>query len=116
MEQLHHTYVSSELVAQNNMQQTSLIVLFIININVIGMLLGETCDPERDQPHGITDRFDNMYGPQQHWQSIAGGRLGNGCGVLADGNSLYFDGEGAREARTVPLNTTAIMYEYFFIF
>ena len=31
-----------------------------------------------------------------------------GCGPLGDGNSLYFDGAGTREARTITLNTTHV--------
>lgn len=28
------------------------------------------------------------------------------CGIVDAGNALFFDGEGTREAVTVPLNTT----------
>ena len=57
---------------------------------------------------GMLDRFDNMNRPSSLWSAIFGGFLGRGCGKIADGNSLYFNGKGTREARTVPLDTTTI--------
>lgn len=52
------------------------------------------------------DRFERKLSPL--WYKITGGQVGTGCGVLSDGKSLYFNGPGKREARTVPLDTTNI--------
>lgn len=52
------------------------------------------------------DRFERKLSPL--WYKITGGQVGTGCGVLSDGRSLYFNGLGKREARTVPLDTTNI--------
>ena len=63
----------------------------------------------------MIDRFDNMNRPGQLWASIHGGQLGMGCGIIGGGNSLYFNGDGAREARTVALNTTNIRWVRSFV-
>lgn len=52
------------------------------------------------------DRFERKLSPL--WYKITGGQVGNGCGILSDGKSLYFNGPGKREARTVALDTTSI--------
>ncbi len=57
----------------------------------------------------MVDRFENVNRPRSIWQIIMGGRLGIGCGVIGNGNSLYFDGDGRREARTVPINVSDVM-------
>lgn len=66
------------------------------------------CQPLSDDPNplGMLDRFDNRNMPTDYWHRILGGSLGPGCGIVDFGNSLYFDGEGTREAVTVPLDTT----------
>ena len=53
----------------------------------------------------MVDWFDNHHEPRDIWKRIMGGNLGLGCGVVDYGNSLYFSGDGTREAVTVPLNT-----------
>ena len=65
---------------------------------------GPTCNPLSDQPHGMVERFENTNKPGQFWARVQGGSLGNGCGVISDGNSLYFDGDGVRDATTVQLD------------
>lgn len=52
------------------------------------------------------DRFERKLSPL--WYKITGGQVGTGCGTLSDGKSLYFNGPGKREARTVPLDTANI--------
>ncbi|KAL5013759.1 hypothetical protein ScPMuIL_008029 [Solemya velum] len=66
---------------------------------------GPTCNSTDKKPYGMIDRFDNNHEPNEYWQQILGGHLGIGCGVVDTGNSLYFSGDGTREAVTVPLNT-----------
>eukprot|EP00058_Branchiostoma_floridae_P011776 XP_002597264.1 hypothetical protein BRAFLDRAFT_66399 [Branchiostoma floridae] len=66
---------------------------------------GPTCTPNTPHPAGFRDRFDEDY-LSAWWEFVHGGHLGTGCGAIADGNSLYFDGQGTREARTVSLDTT----------
>jgi hypothetical protein len=56
----------------------------------------------------MIDRFDNVNRPGGFWRRILGGALGMGCGVVDNGNSLHFSGDGSRMAQTVPLNTTTI--------
>lgn len=41
-----------------------------------------------------------------YWDRILGGHLGRACGTVDYDNSLYFGGDGTREAVTVPLNST----------
>ncbi|XP_078679043.1 reelin-like [Branchiostoma floridae x Branchiostoma belcheri] len=75
---------------------------------------GPTCTPNIPHPAGFRDRFDDVY-ISAWWEFVHGGHLGTGCGAIADGNSLYFDGQGTREARTVSLDTTSIKVLQFFI-
>jgi len=53
---------------------------------------------------GTVDRFEDISEPGRMWDRVFGGSLGAGCGQIGTGNSLYFDGPGTREARTVPLD------------
>ena len=75
----------------------------------IFLLLGDSCW-QSDQPvlSGFIDRFEDINRPSVMWDRIFGGGLGSGCGDIGGGNSLYFDGLGVREARTVLLDTRNI--------
>ena len=73
-----------------------------------GFFVGSTCRPLKDKAPGMIDRFDNMNRPTDMWEHILGGYLGTGCGIIGGGNSLYFDGDGTREARTVALDLRKI--------
>ncbi|MEE6522560.1 hypothetical protein FKM82_021160, partial [Ascaphus truei] len=59
------------------------------------------------------DRFEGKLSPL--WYKITGGQVGTGCGTVNDGKSLYFNGAGKREARTVALDTTNIRLVQFYI-
>lgn len=65
-----------------------------------------TCVSNVPNHSEMFDRFERKLSPL--WYKITGGQVGTGCGVLSDGKSLYFNGPGKREARTVPLDTTNI--------
>lgn len=65
-----------------------------------------TCVSNVPNHSEMFDRFERKLSPL--WYKITGGQVGNGCGILSDGKSLYFNGPGKREARTVPLDTTSI--------
>ncbi|PKU41761.1 reelin isoform x1 [Limosa lapponica baueri] len=65
-----------------------------------------TCVSNVPNHSEMFDRFERKLSPL--WYKITGGQVGTGCGVLSDGRSLYFNGPGKREARTVPLDTTNI--------
>ncbi|GFO21735.1 reelin [Plakobranchus ocellatus] len=68
---------------------------------------GPDCAPSGVTPQGMLDRFDNQNMPlMEFWQHIRSGHLGRGCGVVDLGDSLYFGGDGTREAQTWQLNTT----------
>ncbi|XP_059179610.1 reelin-like [Physella acuta] len=68
---------------------------------------GENCAAVNNPPPGMLDRFDNRNMPSMDfWDRIIGGHLGKHCGVIDYDNALYFGGDGTREAKTVPLNTT----------
>ncbi|KAK3762808.1 hypothetical protein RRG08_040503 [Elysia crispata] len=68
---------------------------------------GPECQPSGESPQGMLDRFDNQNMPlMQFWQIVRGGALGRGCGVVDFGDSLYFGGDGTREAQTLQLNVT----------
>ena len=42
------------------------------------------------------------------WAEVVGGLVGDGCGVVDSGGSLYLGGMGTRLARTVELDTSNI--------
>lgn len=65
-----------------------------------------TCVSNVPNHSEMFDRFERKLSPL--WYKITGGQVGTGCGILSDGKSLYFNGPGKREARTVPLDTTNI--------
>ncbi|XP_052779173.1 reelin-like isoform X2 [Mya arenaria] len=64
------------------------------------------CQSDDPTPYGMVDRFEQLHRPADFWRRILGGHLGIGCGTVDAGNALFLDGEGSREAVTVPLNTT----------
>ena len=55
---------------------------------------------------GMADKFEGSLSAL--WDNPQGGAIGQSCGVVKMDSSLYFGSAGPREARTVPLNTTAI--------
>lgn len=65
-----------------------------------------TCVSNIPNHSEMFDRFEGKLSPL--WYKITGGQVGTGCGTLNDGRSLYFNGLGKREARTVPLDTRNI--------
>lgn len=65
-----------------------------------------TCVSNVPNHSEMFDRFERKLSPL--WYKITGGQVGNGCGILSDGKSLYFSGPGKREARTFPVDTTNI--------
>lgn len=65
-----------------------------------------TCVSNVPNHSEMFDRFEGKLSPL--WYKITGGQVGTGCGTLNDGRSLYFNGPGKREARTVPLDTRNI--------
>ncbi|XP_034983283.2 reelin isoform X2 [Zootoca vivipara] len=72
-----------------------------------------TCVSNVPNHSEMFDRFERKLSPL--WYKITGGQVGNGCGILSDGKSLYFNGPGKREARTVPLDTTSIRLVQFYV-
>uniref|UniRef100_A0A670YZJ6 Reelin n=1 Tax=Pseudonaja textilis TaxID=8673 RepID=A0A670YZJ6_PSETE len=72
-----------------------------------------TCVSNVPNPSEMFDRFERKLSPL--WYKITGAQVGNGCGILSDGKSLYFGGSGKREARTVPLDTTGIRLVQFYV-
>ncbi|KAL4226959.1 hypothetical protein ACF0H5_014936 [Mactra antiquata] len=64
------------------------------------------CQSDDPAPYGMLDRFEQLHRPSDFWRRVWGGHLGVGCGTVDAGNALFFDGDGTREAVTVPLNTT----------
>uniref|UniRef100_A0A8C6XT10 Reelin n=1 Tax=Naja naja TaxID=35670 RepID=A0A8C6XT10_NAJNA len=72
-----------------------------------------TCVSNVPNPSEMFDRFERKLSPL--WYKITGAEVGNGCGILNDGKSLYFGGSGKREARTVPLDTTGIRLVQFYV-
>ncbi|XP_033017519.1 reelin isoform X1 [Lacerta agilis] len=72
-----------------------------------------TCVSNVPNHSEMFDRFERKLSPL--WYKITGGQVGNGCGILSDGKSLYFNGPGKREARTVPLDTTTIRLVQFYV-
>ena len=58
----------------------------------------------------MLDRFEQLHRPSDFWIRTLGGHLGLSCGKVDSGNALIFDGDGTREAVTVPLNTANVRY------
>ena len=58
----------------------------------------------------MLDRFEQLHRPSDFWRRTLGGHLGLSCGKVDSGNALIFDGDGTREAVTVPLNTANVRY------
>ncbi|WAR26095.1 RELN-like protein [Mya arenaria] len=71
------------------------------------------CQSDDPTPYGMVDRFEQLHRPADFWRRILGGHLGIGCGTVDAGNALFLDGEGSREAVTVPLNTTYLSYFHY---
>uniref|UniRef100_A0A3P9PRW9 Reelin n=1 Tax=Poecilia reticulata TaxID=8081 RepID=A0A3P9PRW9_POERE len=61
----------------------------------------------------LTEGFEGKLSPL--WQSISGGQIGGGCGIISEGKALYFSSAGRREARTAPLDTTNTRLAQFYI-
>ena len=65
-----------------------------------------SCMPVKQQ---LTKMFDSFEGGvfTTHWDWVSGGGIGFGCGALlpyAHGKTLYFNGCGLRQARTVEMD------------
>lgn len=64
----------------------------------------DSCVPAVASPTELTEGFEGKLSPL--WQSLSGGLVGGGCGIIGEGKGLYFNSPGRREARTMPLDTT----------
>lgn len=71
----------------------------------------DSCVPSVASPTELTEGFEGKLSPL--WQSLSGGQIGGGCGIIGEGKALYFSSPGRREARTVPLDTTNTRCEEF---
>ena len=74
------------------------------------LLSDMNCQSDNPTPYGMLDRFEQLHRPSDFWRRTLGGHLGLSCGPVDSGNAMIFDGEGTREAVTVPLNTTYLRY------
>lgn len=70
----------------------------------ISIVEQDSCVPSVASPTELTEGFEGKLSPL--WQSLSGGQIGGGCGIIGEGKALYFSSPGRREARTVPLDTT----------
>ncbi|XP_077424138.1 reelin isoform X2 [Vanacampus margaritifer] len=73
----------------------------------------DSCVPSVAGPTELTEGFEGKLSPL--WQSLSGGQIGGGCGIISEGKALYFSSPGRREARTVPLDTTNTRLAQFYI-
>uniref|UniRef100_A0A3Q2DRU9 Reelin n=1 Tax=Cyprinodon variegatus TaxID=28743 RepID=A0A3Q2DRU9_CYPVA len=73
----------------------------------------DSCVPSVVSPTELTEGFEGKLSPL--WQSISGGQIGGGCGIISEGKALYFSSAGRREARTDPLDTTNTRLAQFYI-
>lgn len=77
------------------------------NLFFFTVFVGKKCLP---QPGSlIRTMYDSFEGGifSFYWESVSGGGIGFGCGALrpfAHGKTLYFNGCGHREARTVEMD------------
>uniref|UniRef100_A0A3Q2U7U2 Reelin n=1 Tax=Fundulus heteroclitus TaxID=8078 RepID=A0A3Q2U7U2_FUNHE len=73
----------------------------------------DSCVPSVTSPTELTEGFEGKLSPL--WQTISGGQIGGGCGIISEGKALYFSSAGRREARTAPLDTTNTRLAQFYI-
>ena len=75
-------------------------------------ILGPLCLPVKPQKSKLFDSFESgIY--TNHWDWVSGGGIGFGCGALmpyAHGKTLYFNGCGLRQARTVEMDLSHARY------
>ena len=68
--------------------------------------------PVKPQLSKMFDSFESgIY--TNHWDWVSGGGIGFGCGALlpyAHGKTLYFNGCGLRQARTVEMDLSQARY------
>ena len=87
-------------------------ILCTLSNSVFLLVTEPFCAASENAPSVMIDRFENRNKPSHLWDSIRGGMLATGCGVIDTGNSLYFSDEGTREAQTKELDTTDIRLKY----
>lgn len=75
-----------------------------MSLFIFSIVEQDSCVPSVASPTELTEGFEGKLSPL--WQSLSGGQIGGGCGVIGEGKALYFSSPGRREARTVPLDTT----------
>lgn len=81
--------------------------LYVIGIIIVcpfSSVEQDSCVPSVASPTELTEGFEGKLSPL--WQSLSGGQIGGGCGIIGEGKALYFSSPGRRELRTVPLDTT----------
>lgn len=78
--------------------------LHVIRFNCFPTVEQDSCVPSVVSPTELTEGFEGKLSPL--WQSLSGGQIGGGCGIISEGKALYFSSPGRREARTVPLDTS----------
>ncbi|XP_026788519.2 reelin isoform X1 [Pangasianodon hypophthalmus] len=72
----------------------------------------DSCVPSVPSPTELFEDFEGKLSPL--WQVIKGAQIGDGCGTISEGKTLYFGSSGRREARTVPLDTTSTRLVQFY--
>nr|XP_026690434.1 reelin [Ciona intestinalis] len=72
-----------------------------------------SCSPLRNSLDGFSVNFNELSTDYFHY--MRGGKLGNGCGNIKSGKSIYFGGEGTRLLQTNPINTTNIRLVQFYL-
>lgn len=76
---------------------------------------GEYCESAETQYVGLWDHVQSATEFQEWWKVVQGMDEGNGCGILHEGDSLYFNGKGTRKAETLSLDTRNIrMIQFYF--
>ncbi|XP_071486224.1 reelin-like [Diadema antillarum] len=77
---------------------------------------GVSCTPKGTNPRSLKDGFDASDSPTGgQWDHTLGSSVGQACGIIKMGDSLYFSSSGPREAQTAPINTTSIKIVQFYI-
>lgn len=87
--------------------------VFVFRYSVKILFLGKSCRPRPGSL--IRTMHDSFEGGifSFYWEFITGGVIGFGCGALrpfAHGKTLYFNGCGHREARTVEMDLKNARY------
>ncbi|KAL8563520.1 hypothetical protein ACOMHN_064345 [Nucella lapillus] len=79
---------------------------------------GDMCKPDHEMKGDLHADFGIRYDPDSHFLYLLGGEVvhvGEGCGVILSGESMYFYKDGVRELQTKDMNVEREDYLQFYL-